>query len=140
MTRGTGSDLLITTGQADAMHARGVLGGLIDALSGIELAHDAGVAVAARARRDNVRGDRFAAVPVRGIFGAPFVLRRGVPSVAINATESSFAVDVCAKRSDGVRKPGRLERSMTRDATVHRRLTRRVRCAQEDSHTEGAEY
>ena len=57
------------------MDAGGVLGRLIDPLLRGELAHESGVAVAARAGRDDLRARRLAAVAPCRILRARFVLR-----------------------------------------------------------------
>ncbi len=76
------------------MHARGVLGRLVDALARRELAHERRVAVAARTRFDNRLPSRLALEPLRRIVRARLVFRRGIAAVAVGAREAALAVDV----------------------------------------------
>ena len=81
------------------MHARRVLGRLIDALLRREAAHQLGVAVAARAGRDLRLPGGLALEAARRVVRARLVAGRGVAAVAIDAREAALAMDVRLPRT-----------------------------------------
>ena len=92
-------DVRVALRELLAVHARRVFGRLIDALLRREPAHEAGVAVAAGARLDDLRWPGGLPLnPRAGVVRARLVGGRGIAAVAIDAREPALAMDVGAGR------------------------------------------
>ena len=124
-----GGDAVSSRRQLFAVHARDVLGGLIDALLRCEPAHQLRVAVAARAGGDLRLAGRRALESVRRVVRTRLVAGRRIAAVTIDAREAALAVDVRSRRKRGRRRQLRIgcRRRVAGGARVGRR--RRLRAA-----------
>ena len=135
---GAGGDVVVARGELFAVHARRVLGRLIDALFRREAAHQAGVAVAARARRNLRLSPRRASESLRRAVRACLVAGRRVAAVTVGAGQAALAVDVRGREQRrGSRQPGLGERRMTGEAGVGRRRGLRDRARRREQRDRG---
>jgi hypothetical protein len=99
-----GGDARVAAGKALTVHARDVLGALIDALTRSEAPHQRRVTVAPGAYRDLRLTRRLAFESVRYVVRTALVGGRCLASVTIDAPERVLPVDVLTRKCLGWRR------------------------------------